>query len=261
MKFYKPPTIPVCPNQVYKNKGWVGNSSFLGNDNSRTPGEWVIIAKDLAKEHGGCLPIPYWLQNNGYSGLFSCMKNHHELFKDIKQDNFRRTVEEWVIVANSLVKGNNGLLPSCSWLKKNGYSGLDFCIKNNPEKFSHIKKDNKRGKTPEEWLVIAEGLAKKNNGTLQTDAWLAKNGYQGLRLCNWKNPKLFSHLNQDKNKGTSCKDHILTAEKLAKENNGILPSISWLKKNGHKTLYGYIGKYPEKFKHIPKDTKRWSTRV
>jgi hypothetical protein len=49
-------------------------------------------------------------------------------------------VEYWIAVAEKLIQENNGVLPTCGWLQKNGCWGLYNAIKRYPEKFLHIKR-------------------------------------------------------------------------------------------------------------------------
>jgi hypothetical protein len=64
-----------------------------------------------------------------------------------------------------------------------------------PKMFAHIKQDRKQ-KSPAEWVKVAETLAKKNRGILQNSRWLQLNGYNGLTQCMRKFPKLFKHIPQ-----------------------------------------------------------------
>jgi len=52
----------------------------MKNDRSKSTGEWVQEAERLARENGGNLPFPSWLQKNGYAVLSQCMGKYPELF-------------------------------------------------------------------------------------------------------------------------------------------------------------------------------------
>ena len=166
-----------------------------------------------------------------------------------------RTVEEWVIVAEKLAKENDGILPIGNWLINNGYGGLHSCMRKYPEPFKDIPQDNRKQKTLKEWVIIAEKLAKENDGIFPSRTWIRRNGYSGLSRMMLKHPEKFSHINQRKRITRILKEWIPIAEKLAKENGGILPSYAWLKKNKYTGLCEFIRKYPESFSHIKQDKR------
>ena len=161
--------------------------------------------------------------------------------------------EEWVSVAEKLAKENGGLTPKVSWLRRNGYGGLTSVLYRHPEQFAHIPRENN---TPEkrrkEWVAVAEKLAKENGGRLQGHAWLTRNGYGGLCSCIRAYPSLFAHVPRE-NTHEKRRDQRLmpVAEKLAKESDGLIPGINWLKRNGYGGLATALRRYPEQFAHIP----------
>jgi hypothetical protein len=159
----------------------------------RTIIEHVITAEELAKENNGILPNIGWLLRNDYYGLLHAMRRHPDKFSHIKQDKKYGNAKRWVIVAQKLARENNGVLPNSQWLKVNGYSKTYSAMKKYPEKFSHIKQ-KRMTRTPDEWIIIAEKLAEKNNGILMGPKLLIKNGYSGLvRMINMY-PNKFSHV-------------------------------------------------------------------
>jgi hypothetical protein len=210
--------------------------------------EWVKFAEELAMEHDGVLPNSNWLLVKGYGGLRGCMHNHPELFAHIEQDKKFKSSEEWVKIAEGLAKENGGELQYRAWLSRNGYGGLDSCMREYPELFKHIKQ-KKLLKSPEEWVKIAEGLAKENGGEIQRRSWLNNNKYTGLDRCMSKNPELFKHIKQDK-KSKSPEEYVVIAEKLVQENNGVLPDCKWLRNNRHMGVYQCMQNHPDRFKHI-----------
>lgn len=195
--------------------GWLVNNGYIGlskamikypekfahinqeNKSGKKPEEWVPIAEKLAKENGGTLKYCKWLQKNGYNGLDQTMRKYPELFAHINQESKKNSPEEWVSIAKKMAKENSGTLQCGNWLRNNGYSGLDYAIKNNPELFANIRQESKRN-NPEEWVQRAENLAKENGGTLQHSYWLQKNGYANLDVAMRKYPELFSHIKQDR---------------------------------------------------------------
>ena len=220
----------------------------------KSPEEWVVMAEQLAKKHGGVLPNYYWLINNKYKGLDHCIKKYPEKFKHIEQDKKLKSPEEWVVIAEQLSKEHGGILPNCSWLINNKHhSGLYHCMKNHPEKFEHIKQDSRKGKTPEEWVLVAEQLAKEHGGVLPGSGWLqSKHG--SLAKCMNTNPEKFAHIEQDKIY-KSPKEWVVISEQLTKDHGGTLPNYQWLENNKYRGLDHCMKKYPEKFKHIEQDKK------
>ena len=217
--------------------------------------EWVPIAEKLAKENGGILQSRGWLQKNGYSGLSRVLINCPKLFKHIKQEKMKRSRMEWIPIAEKLTKENGGILPCKHWLVKNGYWGLSDCIRKFPKLFKHIKQEKRGGKSPKEWIHIAEKLAKENGGILPYGRWLGKNGYNGLLCAIRTYPELFKHIKQEKRGGKSPKEWIHIAEKLAKENGGILQNSGWLQKNGYSGLSAVLISCSELFKHIKQEKR------
>jgi hypothetical protein len=190
----RPMDIPTNPYSTYEE--FICWSDWLGVTNRRTPAEWVAVAEKLAREHKGVLPNRWWLQQNGYVGLVQCMRKHPRLFRHIKQDVKRRTSEQTVVLAERLARRHRGVMPNSWWLQQNGYVGLDQCMRKHPRLFRHIKQDSKRGRTPEEWVPVAEELARQHRGVLPNRWWLQQNRYSGLDFCMQKHPRLFRHIKQ-----------------------------------------------------------------
>lgn len=49
----------------------------------RRPEHWIKPAKQLIRKHGGKLPGPGWLRDNGYTWLNMALKNHPELYREL----------------------------------------------------------------------------------------------------------------------------------------------------------------------------------
>jgi hypothetical protein len=220
----------------------------------RTPEEWVPIAEKIAKENGGILPNPKWLQKNVGYGLYEAMKKYPEKFDHIKQKKLFKTVEEWVEIADKLVKDNDGILPNVKWLIDNSYNMLYETMRNYPKKFDHVKQQ-KIFKDPEEWAKIAEKLVKNNNGILPNRKWLRENKYSGLDQMIKIYPEKFAHIKQKSLKRRTIDEWVSVAEKLVKENNGILPGSTWLRENDYGGLDQMMYKYPDEFSHIKQKRK------
>ena len=180
------------------------------------------------------------------------LTKYPEKFAHIKRQKRMISPDEWVKIAEELAKKHNGL-PTPKWLKNNGYSGLIAMLTKYPEKFAHIKRQ-KRMISPDEWVKIAEELAKKHNGLPNHD-WLKNNGYSGLSGMLTKYPEKFAHIKKQKEVRKSIDEWIKFSEELAKKHNG-LPNSTWLKDNGYSGLIAMLTKYPEKFAHIKRQKKR-----
>jgi hypothetical protein len=88
------------------------------------------------------------------------------------------------------------MLPIPKRLVENGYGGLTQAIRHHPELFKHIKQDSKKGHSPQEWVPIAERLARKHGGTLPCPGWLQKNSHGVLQQVIRHHPELFKHIKQ-----------------------------------------------------------------
>ena len=223
----------------------------------RPPEEWVPIAESRAKKSGGVLPAPTELIKD-CPGLNSPMRHHPDLFAHIPQDKKLRSPEEWVPIAESRAKKNGGVLENSTWLIENGLSGLDQAKRNHSDLFSHIPQDKKL-RSPEEWVPIAEQMAKKNGDVLQTQQWLIENDLGSLVQAKRHHPDLFDHIPQEPHKrGRSPEKWVPVAEQEAKKNGGKLPINARLQENG---LLGFIQArraHPDLFDHIPQESHKRS---
>jgi hypothetical protein len=170
--------------------------------------DFVCLAEKLQAEYGSIGSVKY-----AFPYLYATMKNHPEKFAHIKRgkvfnDSKKQTVDEWVKTAEFFENAADGSLPNVAWLKKYGYTALLQVMRKYPEKFAHIKQEKKANMTPEEWVVLAEKLAKENNGMLPDVAWLKKHGYTGLVSAVKKHPSKFTHI---------CKSVMLFFKKHSKK--------------------------------------------
>jgi len=69
----------------------------------------------------------------------------------------------------------------------------------------------------------------------------------------YKCPERFAHIKQEKFHRKTVEEHIVDAEKMAREHNGVLSSRKWLMENGHGGLVGAIQKCPKLFAHIVRE--------
>lgn len=118
--------------------------AHIAQDKGRkTAKEWVVFAEDLAKDSRGSLPYVGWLMAHKYFCLVQQLYLHPEAFAHIPQNKKRKTTREWLAIAENLAK-HRGVLPSCGWMRRNGFNSLDACIKRHPEAFAHIKRNRER---------------------------------------------------------------------------------------------------------------------
>ena len=141
-----------------------------------------------------------------------------------------------------------GILPSPTWLRANGYGQLYNVIRQNPEAFAHIKQRCGPWRSEDEWVVIAEQLAKQHKG-LPGPGWLKKNGFASLYRLLRTRPHRFAHIKQSR-KCRHVEQWVIEAEKLTKR-HGKLPRSGWLVDHGFSGLVVARSKNPGRFAHIP----------
>jgi len=171
----------------------------------------------------------------------------------------------YVKLAESLAsQTTNGLLPSVTWLKNNGYTGLYQYMRAHPSEFNHLRQHRLGARSHDEKVrkrrvALAKKLAYENGGMLPTVTWLTTHGYSGLLSYIWKHPEFFRNIQRDASKKLP-QEHVAAAENLAHEHGGRLPG-SWtiVKENGGWALYCFMRRNPDLFTHIkgsPKPEKR-----
>jgi hypothetical protein len=171
-----------------------------------------------------------------------------------------RTSAEWVIYAKRLAKQHKGVLPAASWLRSHGHTGLPQCMYDHPDLFKGIKQD-KKTRTPAEWVIFAKKLAKQHKGVLPCSSWLRKNGHEGLDACMKGHRPLFTDIKQDKKTRTSA-EWVIFAKQLAKQHDDVLPAMGWLMKH-HSGLPRCMYDHPDLFKGIKqlRMTPRGQSRI
>ena len=161
---------------------------------------------------------------------------------------------KYIKLAESLVL-HDGVLPSVTWLKGNGYTGLYQYMRAHPKEFSHIKQHRLGVRSYDEkvkkrQVELAKKLARENGGTLPTVTWLTNHDYSGLLSYIWKHPEFFDGIPRDTNKKSS-EEHIAAAEALAQKYGGTLPG-SWtiVNESGGWALYQFMRRNHDLFIHI-----------
>lgn len=104
-------------------------------------------------------------------------------------------------------------------------------------------------RTADQWLPVAERLAKDNRGFLPNVQWLCTNGYTGLSLMYRDNPEVFGHIPQE-SKLKTPQEWLVIAETLASANNGSIPAFSELRQRRLHGLERAIKTHGELFQHL-----------
>ena len=217
-------------NQVRKNPDWSNAVNF----------DWLIDA--------GFDQI--WSNEILYSilsfGTGTCGISSFKEFRNILSE--RTFLDEWVEIAEHLSKNNNDKIPSFSKLTDMELHGLCIQLVRNPNKFSHLEREKERIYV-DEWVEIAEHLAKNNNDKLPAKKVLKQEGYQQLISSIYKHKKKFNHICQEELRTRrSTSEWLVIARKRAKDNHGKLPSQKILKKEGLETMIKHFDK--ELFKGV-----------
>lgn len=167
----------------------------------------------------------------------------------------KRSVNDWVLVAEELARKNGGQLPSVDRMKKLGLTGLISKLYSHQSKFSHIPRAKPIvvRRNDHEWVDKARELAENNGGKLPGFATLVSMGYEALTQRLYDKPELFSGIAREKS-FISLEEHVKIAEDLTKEHGGYIPAAKWLKSNGYSRLYDRIASCPEAFSHLPRKT-------
>lgn len=112
------------------------------------------------------------------------------------------------------------------------------------------------------YQALAKKLASENEGRLPSVTVLRKLGYEGLYQYIRRYPKEFKY-KQDvqgtRSYSVAAKNrYVALAEILVEQNDGKLPTVSWLMANGCSGLLSYMSNHPDFFKNIIRSTKRTS---
>ncbi len=210
--------------------------------------EAVELAEQLAVRNGGVLPCSQRLIDHGYTGLPRRIRQNPTIFSHIPQQRLATSPVEWATKARRLVKDNGGTLPNHKWLVANGYGGMVFAMRHNPELFDGISQE--RSKTP---LAIhiqeAQGLAREHGGRLPTLKWMKDHGFAALVSCINHNPAEFQHIRRYNRKRRRPKEWAAFAQDLI-DTHGRIPSTHWMYISGCIGLYHSMRRHPHLFAHI-----------
>lgn len=100
-----------------------------------------------------------------------------KIAEEIGEANYRGKLDEYIREYKKIASKNNSVIPSKSWLRKNRFNGLISSMSRHPEKFSHIKQENKK-------LPLSPPLAYKNE-------WVSWDQFLGR--CNRVSSKFLSY--------------------------------------------------------------------
>jgi hypothetical protein len=169
-----------------------------------------------------------------------------------------KTLEDGVCLAETLAKENGGKLYSFLELKRRGLLWLLSSMNKNPESYAHLEQDRERYSL-QEGIATALKLSDGNNGKLQTRTWLRTNGYKWLDAQMAANKESYSHIPQERDR-MNQKLHVELVKKLANENGGRIPSVTWLDKNNYQSIIHSIARNPELYKQWKQDKRECLTK-
>ena len=226
-------------------------------DINRNTDEWVKVAEQWHAKHGK-LPIPKWFHDNGYAGLETQLREHPERFAHLEQTKHTKTLTEWVKIAETLAAENNGVLPSISKCAKKGFRRLGGVIWSHREAFAHIPRA-KNTNTTAEWVEIAKKVAAEHGG-LPTNRELCLLGHFGLARAIQRKKSAFADIPKHEyalpippQASDEMAKAVALAEELARNNGGLLPSSTWLKRNGHNPLLHKMSIDKNRFAHLKQE--------
>jgi hypothetical protein len=219
----------------------------------KTDSEWVNIAEGIAADHGGTLPSPPDLHKLNHKNVVASMQRRPDLYTHISKSlPSKKTVEDWVCIAEKLVK-KEGFTPCHADLKKRKLLGLAACIYKYPKSFSHLnQKLLVERKTSAEWKQLAVEIASNNNGVLPSYIALEKMGYGSINSKMYTNPSIFKGIKRE-NSFISAADHMLSAQTLAANNGGSLPSKKWMLEHEFSKLASHISENAELYFMFERD--------
>ncbi len=161
----------------------------------RSPEDWVAVAEERARNHGGTLESYRWLMAHDFAALRFALTGRPDLFAHIRQDPAKKhTPSDWVLVAEDRARNHGGTLEPKAWLMANSFTGLCRALCRRPDLFAHIPQYCVDRHTPSAWVSLAEERARNHGGGLESQSWLKSNGLTGLRRALKHRPDLFMHI-------------------------------------------------------------------
>jgi hypothetical protein len=223
-----------------------------------TVAKYVREAEQLARKHGK-LPNYQWLMQHGHRQLCTVIQKNRSTFAHIVQVRAHKSVTEHVHIAKRLAAKHGGKLPNSWWLTTHGFSSLSEAMRRRPKLFAGIPQEKKK-RTPQEWVAIAKRLVAKHGGKLPNSGWLTTHGFAGLYGIMRKRPRLFAGIVQEK-KRRWRREWVPIARSLAKKHGGKLPNPKWLTTHGFDGLRYAMRRQPRLFVEIPQLRLRPSRKL
>lgn len=209
----------------------------------------VKQAEEIAHKNGGKLPRMKAVQALDHK-LADSIYRHPEAYQHIPR---RRSLDEYIILAEEIAKGNGGKLPVFVDLFAINHN-LAHATMKHKDAFAHIPRapyTARKAKRIAAYVKQAEALAKKNGGELLVSQEL-QTKYNAMVCALRKNPEAFAHIPRIRRVTSTFEEHVQLAEKLARENGGNLPAASILRKN-YQALGQAVQKHPTHFLHLKQD--------
>jgi hypothetical protein len=222
----------------------------------RTPSQWVALAEELAARNGGKLPTNKDLMTENLA-LSRSIYRYPELFAHIPRAEWTRAKQErmgqYVALAEQLALENGGTLRITREFQDR-HNALTCAIRSNPEAFAHIPRFRRRTRSLENHVTIARQLAESNGGSLPPHSVL-KRSYPALRTMMQTHPEAFADIPKTSLIKT-LPEYVQQAKDLAAEHGGVLPSGTWLRKNGYENLEATIYRRKDVFAGIQQQVLR-----
>jgi hypothetical protein len=190
-----------------------------------------------------------------YSDLFKLDRNlavatvrHPDAFAHLPRAPYTARKIKWLSAlvkeAEQLAAQTYGVLAITQQFQRE-HNSLTMAIRRNPKAFAHIPRTRRKMRTIAEHVQHANTLAAHNDGKLPADSVLRRE-HPALREATKEHPEAFAHLKR-KSLHTSIQEYVEQAGELALKHEGVIPSCSWLRKNGFWNLGTAIYNRPHKF--------------
>lgn len=129
--------------RLIENPKLLGGAKWLRRTYA-TDAEIIAEIKRLAKDNGGKLPGPQWLNKNGYVRITSRLRTNPGLLGSVQWERRFSSDAEIMSEIKKLASSNGGRLPGSRWLQLNGHSRIDQRLRKNPSLLGKIKQERGR---------------------------------------------------------------------------------------------------------------------
>jgi hypothetical protein len=223
---------------------------------------YVQQAEAIAAKNDGVLPVP---TDIAYSNkkLAAVVAREPELFAHIPQaertKSRQKHLEACIKEAEEAAAQNGGALNITQKFQDENPT-LTMMIRRNPKAFAHIPRVRRRYHQIEQYVGIAETLAKKNGGKLPPKSKLVTGRYPWLLASIRNHPHLFTHIKRER-LNTPFTVRVEQAKALAEKNNGVIPHYSWLQRHGHAAVGNAIYSRRDLFKGLRQEVRDGGGRL